>query len=640
MDRRAFIKNTAAATSSLLFLPAAFGCARSAAHADDRMRMDKLTEKLLEQWCKGLVAHQTLTPDNPITHGGIFSPGDDAYLGRSADAIFPLLWMARHTGETKYVDAAKLLYEWEQQNCWDDELGCWYNNPNMPGSWKGITVFAAMTKYEAITYYPDLLGEQTVNDWKARLRRASEYLYNTLTINFGNINYPAVGTLAFYSFGKLFDEPRYIRRAEDLADGLLSYFTPDGLFFGEGTRTPNAYGQYPVDLGYNVEESLPALAYYAKLSGNRELYNKVLVSKRAHLEFMLPNGAWDNSWGTRNFKWTLWGSRTSDGCHPGYYMMSNEEPVFAEAVYRNLKCLEASTYDNLLHGGPHEFVEGVPPSMHHTFNHAKALVNLLLVKEPDIAYTDKVLPREKVYGVKKFDSVDTLLFSKGSWRGTVTAYAMNYRATGTINGHASGGALTMLYHMHHDIVSASSMIEYQRWELFNMLDEALVENFMDLTPRLELRLDDTRVFRNICDHRAKLAYTESGDKLQITASSRLVDGNQVAPDEGSPEVTITYTIADDVFTVEIGLDRPVLSGKLQFVYPVVCSGNDGIRLENQRFERHTGKGVLAVTSNQTMETILPLHKRVYNFVPGLQAYPLVFDGSALHEQKLVLQFTV
>lgn len=640
MDRRTFLKNTAVATSSLLLLPGAIGCTRTSAHAADRARMVDLTVKLLEQWCRGLVAHQTYTPDNFITHGGIFSPGDDAYLGRSADSIFPLLWMAKHTGDQKYVDAAKLVYEWEQNNCWHDELGCWFNNPNMPESWKGITVFAAMTKYEAITYYPDLLGEEIIREWKARLYRASEYMYQTLTMNFGNINYPAFGTFAFYSLGKLFNEPRYFKRAEELAEGLSKYFLDDGLFYGEGTRFPNEYGQYPVDIGYNVEESLPALAYYARLSGNRQLYDKVLKSKKAHLEFMLPNGGWDNSWGTRNFKWTLWGSRTSDGCHPGYYMMANEEPVFAEAVYRNLRCLEDCTYENLLHGGPHEFIEGVPPSIHHTFNHAKALVNLLLVTEPDVPYVDRVLPREKVYGTKHFKSVDTILFSKGSWRGTVTAYAMNYRATGTINGHASGGALTMLYNMKQDIVSASSMIEYQRWEQFNMLDEALVEHFMDLTPRLELRIGDNLVFRNICDHGSKLTTTERDDELLISAKSRLVDGNQVSPAAGSPEVSIDYIIKGDVFTIEISMDRAVSDGKLQFVYPVVSSGNDQIRIGNQQLERRSAKGTLTVTSNQKMETLLPEGKRVYNFVPGLQAYPLVFDGSELHREKLVLHFAV
>ena len=639
MNRRNFLKNTAIATSSLLFLPAFVRCIGKNTPFSDHEKINELTVKLLEQWCEGLIAHQTYSPDNLITHGGIYSPGDDAYLGRSADSIVPLLWMAKHTGDKKFVEAAKLVYDWEQNNCWSEELGCWFNNPNMPDSWKGITVFAAMTKYEAIVHYPELLGEETIKEWKERLYRAAEYLFETLTINFGNINYPAFGTLAFYSLGKLFNEPRYIKRAEELAEGLFHYFTDDGLFFGEGTRVPNEQGQYPVDLGYNVEESLPALAIYTRLTNNEELYNKVLESMKVHLEFMLPNGGWDNSWGTRNFKWTLWGSRTSDGCHPGYYLLANEEPVFVEAVYRNLKCLEASTCNNLLHSGPHEFVEGIPPSTHHTFNHAKALVNLLHVDEPDIPYTDNVLPREKIYGTKRFNSIDTIIFSKGPWRGTVTAYAMDYRE-GRINGHASGGALTLLYHMKNDIVSAASMIEYQRWERFNMLDENLVENFMDLTPRLELTMVDKRVFRNICYHGAKLSSGETVEELIISTKSRLVDGNQIAPDEGTPNVFIDYKIRDDVFSMEIATDKPVSSGKLQFIFPVVCSGNDEISLGNQRFVRQTNKGTLAVTSTHKMKTILPENKRVYNFVPGLQAFPLLFDCSEIHKEKLVLSFSV
>jgi hypothetical protein len=177
---------------------------------------------------------------------GIYSPGDEAYLGRSADALYPFLWMAKHTNDKKYVKAARKVYAWEQNNCWSEELGCWFNDPNRPNSWKGITVFAAMTKYEAIKYYPDLLGEETINEWKTRLYRASEYLYQTLDIHFGNINYPAYGTLAFYSLGKLFDEPRYIRRAGEIAGGLPAYFTPDGLFYGEGGRAGNATVSIPL----------------------------------------------------------------------------------------------------------------------------------------------------------------------------------------------------------------------------------------------------------------------------------------------------------------------------------------------------------------------------------------------------------
>ena len=46
------------------------------------------------------------------------------------------------------------------------------------------------------------------------------------------------------------------------------------------------------------------------------MLDQTVAALRTHMEFMLPDGAWDNSWGTRNYKWSWWGSRTSDGCHP------------------------------------------------------------------------------------------------------------------------------------------------------------------------------------------------------------------------------------------------------------------------------------------------------------------------------------
>jgi hypothetical protein len=637
LERRTFFKNTLAAATPLLFLPSAaqaFGMHTVFLKHD---QINDVVASLLEKWCVGLYANQTNSPGNKKTDGGIYSPGDEAYLGRSADALYPFLWMAKHTNDKKYVKAARKVYAWEQNNCWSEEQGCWFNDPNRPDSWKGITVFAAMTKLEAIEHYPELLGEDTVIEWKKRLCRAAEYIYLNIGIDFGNINYPATTTLVLFKLGVLLSEDKYIKKADEIANGLLYYFTPDGLLFGEGGRTRNEAGQYPVDLGYNVEESLPAMALYCRLSGNKQLYAKVLNSMKVHLEFMLPNGGWDNSWGTRNFKWTLWGSRTSDGCHPGYYTLTNEEPVFAEAVYRNLKCLEASTSDNLLHSGPHEFIEGILPSIHHTFDHAKALVSLLHVEAPEIPFPENVLPRDKEYGIKKFDSINTILFSKGLWRGTVTAYNVNYK--NEINGHASGGALTLLYHMQTGMVSAASMTEYQRWERFNMLDDKKVENFMNLTPRLELTAENNQIYRNISDFAAKLSYTETGDEMIINTQSRLVNGEQNAPEEGTPNIYIDYRVKNNIFSIEIAIDKPVTKEKLRFIFPVVCSGLDQFQLSDDSFKLKNNKGSLTIQSNYKMAALIPVNRRVYNFVPGLQAFTLVMDCSEIHAKKLVLNFS-
>lgn len=85
---------------------------------------------------------------------------------------------------------------------------------------------------------------------------------------------------------------------------------------------------------------MPNLAYYALMVNDRELLSIVERSMNTHLEFMLPDGAWDNSWGTRSFKWTYWGGRTSDGFMGGYYAMAAHHPEYLEAIRRNMQLLK------------------------------------------------------------------------------------------------------------------------------------------------------------------------------------------------------------------------------------------------------------------------------------------------------------
>ena len=58
------------------------------------------------------------------------------------------------------------------------------------------------------------------------------------------------------------------------------------------------------------------MVYYALMAKDTDLLTLVDRSMATHLEFMLPDGAWDNSWGTRSFKWTYWGA---DAPVDGFY---------------------------------------------------------------------------------------------------------------------------------------------------------------------------------------------------------------------------------------------------------------------------------------------------------------------------------
>ncbi len=107
--------------------------------------------------------------------------------------------------------------------------------------------------------------------WTDRLARAAKFLDGFITIETGNINYPVTASFCFALCGQVLGEQRYLDRARKLAHTALEYFTPNGFLYGEGhpLKTVTPKGCHPVDLGYNVEESLPSLAQYALLTNDK-----------------------------------------------------------------------------------------------------------------------------------------------------------------------------------------------------------------------------------------------------------------------------------------------------------------------------------------------------------------------------------
>ncbi|MFW5980661.1 MAG: hypothetical protein ACOCRB_01430, partial [Halanaerobiaceae bacterium] len=499
--------------------------------------MSKFTSKrknlyfeLLQSWCDSLVDLQIEEIKSSGIYGGIMCPVCSRIHGRSADAVYPLMYLAEETGEDKYLTTAKKLQSWsEHMSCPD---GSWVNDTDR--LWKGITVFGTIALGEALRHHGNILDDKTYNKWKDRVARAAEYLYKNIEMDTGNINYPVTCSAAMAISGKLLAENRFLNRAEELAHNSLDYFTDNNILFGEGKPQTgiSAKNCRPVDLGYNVEESLPGLTIYGLIMNDKEVLNQVKKSLASHLEFMLPDGAWDNSWGNRNYKWTYWGSRTSDGCQIAYELMAEENPVFAEAAWRNLKLFERCTNKGKLHGGLHHHQRGELPCIHHTFCHAKTLAGVLDYKTFNKNKEDKdkiVLPREKEYGIKEFEEINTRLVSRGKWRATVTDYDWEYVA----GGHASGGALSLLYHQEIGPVLSASMIEYQMVEPHNMQRQR-DEIDMSLTPHLEYE-EDGIVYRSDNDYGAEVESREKNGYISIYVEGKLVDKKQATSSSGTIE---------------------------------------------------------------------------------------------------------
>jgi hypothetical protein len=591
-----------------------------------------LYESTLQSWCDGLLAHQVHMPGS-ILNGALLCPADALIHGRIGDAVYPLLRLAHTSGQHRYLAAAIDVHNWSERNVSRAD-GSWINDVVL-SSWQGITVFHAIALAEALHHHGAILPPQIREQWTARLARAAQFLDGFITIQTGNINYPITASYAFAICSQVLDQPRYLDRARAFAHASLQHFTPNHLLAGEGhpLDAVTSTGCRPIDLGYNVEESLPALVLYATLcekigQPDPAVLDAVLPALHAHLQFMLPDGAWDNSWGSRNYKWTYWGSRTSDGCHPAFVLMAHHDPAFREAARRNLELMAACTHNNLLYGGPHYFLHGDQPCIHHTFTHAKALATVLdRANFPAEPKPRPALPRDEPYGVRSFPECGTHLISIGDWRATLTAndfeYIEHVQSGGgdSAGGHAMGGTLAQLYHQQLGPVLTASMNHYQLIENTNQ-QQFLDKPHMCLTPRIECTVDG-KTCTSACDPNATLTHTEANGSALFTSTGHLADTS------GKPtpiRYTLAYTLTAGSVEIAITTTQATIpADPIRFILPVVSAQTEQASLTSPRSAlilKPGGNLVLSTDAPTGFDPItLDPANRTFNLIPGFECIP-------------------
>lgn len=625
--------------------PFATPSATSAAAAHPRHALEAECEALLRLWCDALLRQQIHAPADPTSHGAFRCPACGGHLhGRAADSVYPLLCLAHRTGDTRYVAPALRAVEWMLRNV-ESPDGAWLNDPT-PKAWKGITVFTTIALCEVLHHHGELVDAPTKARWRERLRRAGDFVAKNFNRTYGNINYPNAASYALALLGRELQEPSYLEKARAFGREALLSFTENKLIYGEGKPldriTPK--GCRPIDLAYNLEESLPSLAAYARLEKDKVVEDAVVEALAAHLEFMLPDGALDEGWCTRAAKWTYFGSRTSDGCAPGLLLLADRHPAFAAAAFRNLRLMRACTHDGLLHGGPHYHLHGAPPCVHHTFTHAKA-VAAVLDNPPrwETLRPDAPLPRETAVGVRRFAEADAHLVALGPWRATIVGYDFVH---GDVV-HATGGVPSILHHASLGTLCASSMAHYAVPEPFNMQKPTADGNF-PLTPRVELWQGD-RWFTNLYDLEARIATETTDARVRVSVEARLqaVDALRMAaspspktgadalsPKSGAdaakaksvaqspaPAFRLTYEFTADTFSFSA---EPLSSceGPWSLVLPVVSPRTEEVaQLSDRRFSVSKPGGRLMVEADRPLTVKLAPPARVFNLVPGLQALP-------------------
>lgn len=646
LTRRALLKLSTAGAGVLgleLAMPGLVGAAELDTAYGPRMTAEeKLYSDLLLSWCDGMVAHQIREFADPAFRGGLLCPACGLIHGRCGDSVYPLLRVAHSTGNEKYLRAALEVHEWSERVVSRAD-GSWVNDVSL-SPWQGITVFHAIALAEALKHHGEILHAAVRKRWTERLERAAKFLDGFITIETGNVNYPVTASLAFVLCGQLLGNEHYVDRGRNLAQEVLEQISVDGFLFGEGhpLRAVTAKGCRPVDLGYNVEESLPSLAMYAVLTDDKPVLNKVIAAMKTHLEFMLPDGAWDNSWGTRNYKWTWWGSRTSDGCHSGFVLLAKHEPMFQEAARRNAELMATCTHDGLLYGGPDYFEHGDPACIHHTFTHAKALAAVL--DRGSFTNTDNTrekLPRDAAYGVRTFPVIGTRLAAVGPWRATVTDYDWEYvedvqagSSGDSGGGHASGGALSMLYHVNVGPVLVASMTKYAMVEISNQ-QQYRDGLHMTLTPRIECAGKET--YTSLDDLKAVVTTNHDSGAVVFDAKGQMLTTGHKGVSEHEVLYHLKYRISETAVEViaSVNAEGPAPT---RLVLPVIARSDEAFDLIDARtVQIRRARGILKVSADPESEYEHIPKERTFNLVPGFEAIPLTVVLKAGKETRIKIE---
>ena len=525
--------------------------------------MNKL-QKTLIRYCDALISR--LQNDKASDFfGGFYCSACGIYHGRADNAVYPMLYAYSLTGDEKYTDCAKNLLIFRKKLT--DSDGGVFND--FGSGWKGITVFSALAFYKTLKNLSDVLPADLKEALERLFEESAKWVYDDLFIGAkAYINYYAAAAAVNAAAGEYFRLPEYTLRARELLKYCLSLFTENGLLCGEGQPhdSVSKKGCRPIDIGYNAEEAFPALADAAMILGDRRTEKVLARHAEKMLDFMLPDGAWDNSFGTRSNKWTYWGSRTSDGCAGAFCALSEFLPELKTAAAKNAALMIKCSENGLLCGGRDYEKLGQPVCIHHTLTHAVSLTDAALYGLTG----EEALPPEPDtcgFSYKYYPELDTYKIKAGQWLAAVTGYDFangNYARGAS---HASGGAMSLLYHKDLGAVLAGSTYEYRLTEPNNMQPPAGDIPHETLMMRAEYEKNGVK-YASCLDFEANIKVSAQNDSIRADVTAHFADVKEHKPENENLLARFSYVFTRD--EVKISCEIIGQNGeKIRFIVPVI-----------------------------------------------------------------------
>ena len=553
---------------------------------------------LMKNWCDELLKTQLSMPD-PLLDGAILCPGCAVVHGRCADMVLPLVLLYSQTGSEHYLTAAKKLIDWTEYNLLSENDD--YRN-DLANRWKGTNIFTCLMLGETLHRFKDVLDEETFTKWDAIFRRRAAASIGWCEKAGPHINYNA-GAAAMFAFAYNYTgEQKFLDNALKQEAFCRAHFDNQGLFFGEGKPLDGttAKGCHFIDMGYNLEESIPLLVMHALWMKDEEKLKFYVDRAIDHLGFLLPDGAIDNSWGTRQNKWTYWGSRTSDGMHEGFVYVARDNPVIAKAVRRNVELLERCTTHGRLYGGLMYHSANEPACVHHAFDKVKSLAVLYLEMDDEFdTCLDAVLPRE-VEGVKAYQNGNLYTVTKGDFIATVNACDTHiYYASET-----GGGAISMLYNKNNGAVMAATLYRFVATEPMNM--------------QIQRNVDE-----EVCNT-ARLGRSDTDKTVEL-----FNDGYSITAKSEQSGFSIKYDFCDDAVNISILSDKDS-----EYVLPIISENHDEVKVLDNEI---VFKNMLSVCADVKCEITPDGNKRHFHPVGGFQYKHLTYPVTANKQLNITIK---
>ena len=571
---------------------------------------------LLKEWCDYMLDHTVKGVSDPYLKGAMLCPACGFVHGRFADVILAYTLLYTKTGEEKYLIAADEAVDWSEYNVLTPE-GTWYNDIN--AIWYGTGLFSAMALGETLQNFKGQIPKNIYDKWyKIFLRMAEGCITFTRYewFKMAVVNYYC-GTAAFFALCyHILGDEKYKAEANYWESLCVNKFDSEGLLFGECQPHDilTEKGCHGIDMGYNLEESIQLLLQYAIYVKDEEKLKFYCDKALTHLEFLMPDGAVDDSFGSRHNKWTYWGSRTSDGVQEVFPRIAKYDRRFAKAAALNLELCERCTVDGAMYAGLMQHSANQPACIHHAFAHTKAVALMYLhMDEKDFENLEDItLPREEAYGVKNFQNGYLKLVSVGDLRATVSA--IDY-VTGENNDRCNmGGTLNLLWHKKYGAICAATMHQY-----------FLVEptNFQELRNAQKTQCMTARIicgdYSSDTDKTVEIVFNGDNKKVNVSVF-------------GSKELSfkMDYEFESNKVKISIQTEKDAV-----YMLPIIADSNWEVNALNDK--EYLFNNMLKVSVDSAVKPTVDLDKRFFNQVGGFQYLPLEITLKANKTTEIIME---